>query len=357
MKLMILADAKSPHTIKWANALSNQGIEICILSFRKAINENYNHNIINISLNSEGSKFSYLKLLPIVKREITTFKPDILHSYYASSYGLIGALSNFQPLVISVWGSDIFEFPKKSFLHKSILKLNFKKANFLQSTSKTMAIEAKKYTNKELEIVPFGIDTEHFKPKIINKKDDTIVIGTIKWLEEIYGIKYLIEAFNILVKQHSNKKLKLLIVGGGSKEKEYKQLVDNLGISDKVEFTGAVSKEETIKYHQRISIFIALSLQESFGVAVLEAAACEVPAVVSNVGGLPEVVINNKTGYVVESKNPKQAAEAISKLLLNNKLLTNFGINARQFVIENYNWTDNIDNQIKLYNSYIKKIH
>lgn len=354
MRIMILADAKSPHTIKWANSLSDSGIEICLLSFRKAEQNNYNTDIKHISLNTESNKISYLKLLPIVKKEIKNFKPDILHSYYASSYGLIGALTKFQPFVISVWGSDIFEFPRKSFLHKSILKYNLQKASFLQSTSKAMAVEANKYTKKQIGIIPFGIDIEHFKP--ITKTDNTFVIGTVKWLEDIYGINYLIDTFYLLTKKHPNKKLKLLIVGSGSKESHYKQMVTDYKISDFVEFTGAVESKETVKYHQQMSVFVALSLQESFGVAVIEAAACGIPAVVSNVGGLPEVVENGKTGFVVESRNPEQAAEAISKLIINKELHQQFNLNAREFVVKNYNWSENTNQQIELYNSYLNKI-
>jgi glycosyltransferase involved in cell wall biosynthesis len=352
---MILADAKSSHTIKWANSLTDNGVDVFILSFRKANIKLYNNNIKHLSLKTEGNKISYLKLLPLVKNEISVFKPDILHSFYATSYGLIGALSKFKPFVISVWGSDVFEFPRKSFLHRAILKFNLKKANFIQSTSKAMALEAKNYTYKEIKVIPFGIDTELFKPK--QKKDDTIVIGTIKWLEEIYGIKYLIEAFNIIVKKHSDKKLKLLIVGSGSKEEEYKQMVEDYHIEHLVEFTGAVSSVETVKYHQQISIFVALSLQESFGVAILEAAACGVPAVVSNVGGLPEVVDNGKTGFVVKSKNSKQAAGAISKLIMSPELYSEFSNNAREFVVKSYNWNNNIKQQIELYNIYLNKKH
>lgn len=355
MRIMILADAKSPHTIKWANALSDNGIIICLISFRKAEQNNYNLDIKHISLNCESSKISYLKLLPIVKEEIKNFKPDIIHSYYASSYGLIGALSKFQPFVISVWGSDIFEFPKKSLLHKSILKYNLQKATFLQSTSEAMALETRKYTNKNIEIIPFGIDIKLFKP--MPKTDDTIVVGTVKWLEDIYGINYLIDTFYILTEMYPDKNLRLLIVGSGSKEVKYKQMVADYNISDLVEFTGAVDSKETVKYYQQMSVFVALSLQESFGVAVLEAQACGIPVVVSNVGGLPEVVENGKTGFIVESKNPKQAADAIYKLISDKELHTEFSCKAREFVLKNYNWSENINHQIKLYKLYLNKIY
>lgn len=135
-----------------------------------------------------------------MKKVITEFKPDILHAHYASSYGLLGALSGFHPYIISVCGSDVFDFPNTSFLHKIVLKYNLSVADKILSTSNVMAIETSKYTNKEIIVTPFGIDLDKFKPlsvkTIFNKEN--IVIGTITILEEKYGIEYLIRAFAIV---------------------------------------------------------------------------------------------------------------------------------------------------------------
>ena len=119
---------------------------------------------------------------------------DILHAHYASSYGLLGALANFHPFILSIWGADIFSFPKKSFLHRYIFNFNLRVADKILSTSQIMAKEIKKYTNKEIIVTPFGIDINTFKPG--NKVDKIkgefdFIIGTIKGLEEIYGIEYL----------------------------------------------------------------------------------------------------------------------------------------------------------------------
>jgi len=354
MKILLLAEAKSPHTIKWVNALSSNCEAISLLSFRNADPTLFPKNVRINSLQheytkhqAEPSKLSYLKLLKLLKKEIKDFRPDILHAYYASSYGLIGALSGFKPYVISVWGSDVFEFPNKSLFHKTILKYNLKCANQIQSTSEIMAIETKKYTHTEIVTIPFGIDIQIFTPK--KNESKAIVIGTIKWLEPIYGIHFLIEAFDLVCLQKPETDLRLLIVGEGSQRQNLEALVKEKGLSDRVEFVGGVQASETPKYHQRISIFAALSLQESFGVAVLEAAACGVPAVVTNVGGLPEVVEDNKTGLVVDSANPRQAANAFLKLIEDEELRAAMGRNARKRVEDNYNWSQNILQQLEVY--------
>jgi len=314
MKLLLLSDPNSVHTMKWAKSLAYKGINIVIFGLGDFTVQDYDgiKNIKVQTLNevvtsNEGawSKLKYLKALPTLKKIIKEFQPDIVHAHYASSYGLLGALSGFSPFVLSVWGSDIFSFPKKSFLHKMVLKYNLQKADKILSTSHIMAKETTLYTGKEIEVIPFGIDIKQFKPMNIESlfaKND-IVIGTIKTLEKKYGIEYLLRAFKIVSDKYPVLSLKLLIVGSGSLKKYLKDLSGELNIEDKTVFTGKVPFAAVPKYHNMLSVSVSVSNSESFGVAIIEASACAKPVVVSNVGGLPEVVEDGVSGFVVESRN------------------------------------------------------
>ena len=127
MRVLLLSDTYSEHTEKWALGLASKGIEIGLFSFNKASYAWYKNNE-NITLlfeptqkiNTNGllNKFAYLKYLLPLKKAIKQFKPDVLHAHYATSYGLLGALSSFQPYVISAWGTDVMKFPQKNFINK-----------------------------------------------------------------------------------------------------------------------------------------------------------------------------------------------------------------------------------------------
>jgi len=210
-KILFLADANSPHTIRWAKSIMASNYSLGIFCFHKIDSSLYSdcNNIklygLNVSRELQStaeddfSKLIYLKAINKVKKIIREFKPDIVHAHYASSYGLVGALSGFHPYIISMWGSDIFNFPNYSFIHKTILKYNLSKADKLLSTSRIMGSEAKKYTQKNIIVTPFGIDVNKFKPKIVKSifNDDEIIIGTIKTFKKNYGIENLIRAFKI----------------------------------------------------------------------------------------------------------------------------------------------------------------
>lgn len=365
MKLLLLSDPNSVHTIKWAKSLAQNGIDIIIFGLGDFTVNDYD-DIKNIEVKTlnesvtrdEGSfsKLRYLKALPIVKQIIKEFKPDIVHAHYASSYSIVGALSGFHPFIVSVWGSDVFSFPLKSPLHKMMLKYNLKKADKILSTSHVMAKETKLYTNKPIEVTPFGIDMQQFKPMDVESlfDKDEIVIGTVKTLEDKYGIEYLIRAFKIVSDKYPNLPLKLLIVGGGSLESELKKLTKDLNIENKTIFTGRVPFTDVPKYQNMLSVSVSVSNSESFGVAIIEASSCAKPVVVANVGGLPEVVEDGVSGFVVPPRDPEQTAKAIEKLVLDSTLREQIGKNGRERVEKLYNWEDNVNQMIRIYKELSK---
>ena len=351
MKILLLGDINSIHTQKWALALAASGIDIGIFSLGKSKLAWY-QNIEGISnCNESGfeksifkssaiSKINYVKLLPALKKAIRRFQPDIIHVHYASSYGLLGQLSGFHPLFLSVWGSDVFEFPNQGKVQKLVLKSNLKNADKIFSTSLAMKKETEKYTDKDIQVIPFGVDMDNFKPMTVESEFDStdIVVGTIKTLESDYAIDVLIRAFSIVCDRNPQLPLKLMICGQGSLESMLVGLCKELGIADKVTFKGAVSHQEVPRYLNMIDVFGCLSDNESFGVAVVEAMACEKPVVVSNVGGLPEVVENGRSGAVVPPQSPELAADAIETFALNPLVREKIGHNARSRVIKMYDW-------------------
>ena len=98
-----------------------------------------------------------------------------------------------------------------------------------------------------------------------------------------------------------------------------------------------------------LDIYVAVSLQESFGVAVLEASACAKPVIVSNVGGLPEVVDDGKTGIIIEKENPNQLADELIKLITNPVLRIEMGKKGRLKVLNEYNWIESVKQMLSVY--------
>lgn len=337
-----LADASNPHTIKWCNYFKNKGYNIHVISLNSGNIEgvmvhNFSFNVKELKNESPFKKIKYITAIGEIKKLIKEIQPDILHAHYASSYGLIGSLLNYHPYVISVWGTDIYDFPNGGIIQNKIIKHNLKNADYIFSTSKDMARETNKYTDKKVYITPFGVDMEFFKPKEnLKSKDNSFIIGTIKTLEKKYGIDYLIKGFKIVKDKNPNLHLKLKIAGSGSQLDNLKELVKELNLQDSVEFLGRIPLNEVSNVFNSFDIAVFPSLRESFGVAAVEAQACGIPVIVTSVGGHPEVVINDKTGIIVESENSRQISDAILKLLNDENLRKSMSIEGRNYIKENY---------------------
>ncbi len=357
----MLANPASAHTVRWANSLSEKGIEVFLFGLNK-YDETLYHNNVKIETlvfpnvfqnNHDGSPFKiiYITALKRLKQLIKKTRPDILHAHYASSYGVLGALTGFHPYIISVWGSDIFIVPEKNIINAKMIKFCIGKADKICSTSKVMAEKTKKYTAKEIEVIPFGIDTSEFKPVALTpfRREEAIVIGTVKSLEKKYNVENLIKAFKIVREEMPDKHLELVITGGGSQLHYLRMLAKKLGIEKHVRFNGFVKHDEVWKFHNMLHIFVALSDYESFGVSALEASACGKPVVVSDADGFKEVVNDNETGFIVPRGNIRKAADAILALAADEVLRKKIGDAGRSHVLKNYDWTASVAGMINVY--------
>lgn len=369
IKILLLADPSSSHIIKWANSLYDSGLEVSIFSMSKYEQMQFNQGIMiesfkipeSIKWKPDGNllKSLYLFALPKLKKIIKQKSPIILHAHSASSYALLGALSSYKPFLISVWGNDVYNFPRKSDLLRKILEFNLSRADKIFSTSNNMAKETRKYSKVDVEVINFGVDTNIFKPtleKVYFSQDD-IVIGTIKSLEPKYGIFDLVDAFNTLKKKFPSISLKLLIVGRGSLEKELIDYIKRLKLTESTVVTGFIPFDKIPQMHNTLDIMVAASVEdsESFGVSVLESSACGRPVVVTNVGGLPEVVEDNVTGKIVPPKRPDILAKELEKLIFNIKLRKDMGSAGRMRVVEKFDWKNNVEQMISNYKFFWNK--
>lgn len=362
IKLLMLADLRSTHTKKWADVLSKSGLEVHLFGFTKAF-EKFENVVIhegdvenNTAASDEGSfkKGSYLLELKRLKKVIRAVNPDIVHSHYASSYGLLGALSGQHPFIVSVWGLDVFSFPRRSPIHRKLFKYTLSKADTIFSTSRFMAEETKKYTSKNIIITPFGVDLNIFQP-VGKENRDVLRIGNIKGVSPNYGQEYLIRAFASVCNDLPEKRLELIICGDGVDLESMKSLSKSLGIEEKVNFTGYVMNEKVHEVHKTLDIEVYPSLLESFGVSAVEALACGNPVIVSRVGGLQYLFKDGEAGFIVPAKEVSPITEKLKELILDPVLLNRMSLAARKMAEEEYDINKNADVMIAEYQRLMGK--
>lgn len=355
MKIAFLAPAVGIHTVRWVNGLTSRGHEVHLITMHPEGSDKISKKVFIHELTIRNSLGYYFNAFEL-KKKLKQINPKLLHVHYASGYGTLSRLSGFSPILLSVWGSDVYLFPKQNKLNQSIIKKNFRKSNYLASTSIDMSKEIKKYTNKEeIFITPFGVDTNLFYPMEKNN-DSNIVIGMIKRFDKIYGAEYLIKAVKLLLDRLSNEgrhalinRLKVVMIGDGQEIDSLKNLSKNLSIDHFINFIVKVPHSEVPNYLKQIDIFCVPSLSESFGVAALEASACGKPVIATSVGGLPEVVKDGETGFIIPPANELALSNKLYELILDENLQKKFGVNGRNLVLEKYSWEKSLDIMEEVY--------
>lgn len=344
MRILILANKGSDHAKKCAEGLYKHGHEILVVS----PNDNENSVHVNSNINTVtlkyGGKKGYLLNVFELKKVCKRFKPDVVNVHYASGCGALSYFAKLHPAVINCYGSDVFEFPRRNKFNNWLLKRILKYADGLASTSRGMAKEIKSILGNEkkrIAITPFGIDADFFRPYPRELNNHRMVIGIVKSMKPIYDIPLLINAFSIIYDHYAPRPL-LRIYGDGPMKNELKHMCEGLNISDSVEFMGGVPNEEIPKALNLMDVFVNCSKQESFGVNILEAMACELPVIATDCVGPRELIEDGKSGLILKERTPKCLADTIIYLLNNETMRREMGKNGRKRVLEYYDWQNNI---------------
>ena len=152
-----------------------------------------------------------------------------------------------------------------------------------------------------------------------NVKDKKLVIGVVSRLVEIKGMDLVIPAFAKVKEEHQD--VRLIVVGDGSLKERMMEQARELGCEDVVEWTGRLAQEELAEWYQKMDIVLMPSRSEGFGLTAIEAMDNGCVMVVSDVGGLPEVVRDGEVGLLHRSEDVDDMAEKICRLLDNPMLM------------------------------------
>ena len=267
------------------------------------------------------------------------------------------------PLLIRLHGSDAYfcnlEGRKQKFKNYFFEKKALKSADYITSVSEFTAIKTKEIFGlvKDIKIIHNGIDIKQFSIGKIDVQPNSILyFGSIIRKK---GVLELASIFNLIVKKEPKAVLTLLgkdVIDIFEKKSTLQLFKDKLSVEalKKLTHINQVPYEEVKKFIAKSSVIVLPSFAEAFPMTWLEAMAMKKALVTSNIGWANELMIDGKTGFVVNPKNHQEYADKVIKLLVNDDLNKKMGIGARK-QIENSFQQDNIAKQnIEFYKSIIK---
>jgi glycosyltransferase involved in cell wall biosynthesis len=289
------------------------------------------------------------------------FRPDVIHAHwpFPHAYIALGAAKLFRiPLVLNFHGAELLLIRKKKWV-KPLLKFAIGQAQAVFANSSFTAGKIKALRNVDVEWSPYGTTLETGEisaeptqaPHPVNGKFKILFVG--RHIER-KGICYLIEAAKYLPRDQ----FEIRIVGVGDitdKLKAQAAEVSTTPDAANIIFTGKLSPEELANEYKTANVFTLPAIVDSkgdtegLGVVLIEAMELGLPVVASNVGGIPDVVVDGVSGILVPEKNPEALASAYKRLAAEPELQKQLLEGARKRIDECFNWSKIVERQIAVY--------
>lgn len=287
-------------------------------------------------------KYSW-KAYKLAKKLKKTKNYNLCHAFFGIPCGYI-AMKLKIPYIVSLRGSDVPFYNNRfywfdKFIFKRISKKVWKNSKATITNSKGLKeLALNSSPNQKIEVIYNGVNTEEFKPLKNKKHNKKIVIISTGRLIERKGYEYLLEALK------ENKNFELWLVGDGNLKGRLKDISNKNKVN--VKFLGKIDHSKINNLLQKADIFCLPSLNEGMSNSILEAMACGLPIITTNVGGSQELI--NGNGFVLNKESSEELKEAIEKYLKNPKLLKIHG-NKSRLLAERMSWENVAGEYLKEY--------
>ena len=295
------------------------------------------------------------------------FKPDVIHAHwpFPHAYIALGAAKLFGiPLVLNFHGAELLLIRKKKWV-RPLLKFAISQAQAVFANSSFTAGKIKALRNVDVEWSPygttleFGVRSSEFGIESHEVKGKFKILFVGRHIER-KGIYYLIEAAKYLPRDQ----FEIRIVGVGDLTEQLHVIANEVKQSNpdsaEIIFTGKLSPEALANEYRTANVFTLPAIVDSkgdtegLGVVLIEAMELGLPIVASNVGGIPDVVIDGETGILVPEKDPEALASAYKRLAAEPELVKHLLAGAQKRINECFTWDGIIERQIAVYNKVLK---
>lgn len=261
---------------------------------------------------------------PVCRRLLREYRYSVIHYFFGLPTGALALCTpgaDRIPSVVSLRGSDVPGYDTTNRLlglaHgllRPVTRRIWRRADAVVALSAALREQAKRtLPGRAMEVIPNGVDATRFTPGIANGRPSAAMVRllTVARLIRRKGLDDLLRAMALLNDEPAH----LTIQGSGADGAQLEKLAVSLGVQDRVSFSGFRVRERLPEIYQAADIFVMPSLSESFGLAVIEAMACGLPVVISQVGGMIEYVEDGVNGLIVPLRDPHALAQAIRRLI------------------------------------------
>ena len=347
LRVAIVANANSIHTIRWVDWLKKKGHSVAVFSLQKSETGAYfgpeqplnRRFVLNLG---RGVR----KTTALLQKLIDEFKPDVVHGFFLTNHGMYASRIIGYPIVVTAMGSDVLLAPSESRLLAWLTKRTVRNSDCVIAPP-LLLNELNKWKLNKNKVISnlIGVDCDLFKPR---KKENLVLFS--RGFNEIYNPLTVAKAILKIVPLFSG--IKFCLAGNGSLKAEVKALLNNLETD--IEFPGYLPQDELARIMGRAKIVISPSLSDSIPLTVFEAMACGSVLVASDIAAHKQWTDRDYPLLLFETQNHNDLTEQIVKVLKDETIVDQAIANGPNLVKRNWSWDSQADAVLAEYRTLVQ---
>ncbi len=358
MRIIYFSLGYCTHDYRFLKSISDGGHEVFFVQLEgnqrqvesRAVPENV--NMVIWKGGREPFRWSNLAKLTLdFRRLVKEIKPDLIHAGPIQTCAFIAVLSEFRPILTMSWGFDLMDDVHKNKWWEWVTRYTLKRSTFFTSDANVTKDKAVVYgMNPEKTVVfPWGVDLEHFSLSTVHHPPSTFTLFCNRSWESRYGLDVLARAFVKVAQQNEN--VDLILLNGGSQGAHIRQILQSGGVLDRVTFGGQISQTDLPNWYHMADIYISPSHVDGSSVSLMEALACGLPCLVSDIPANKEWVVENENGWLFRDGDANHLAEKILSAISQREKLSEVGRASRRSAEMRADWKKNAEVLMNVYRS------
>ncbi len=382
MKIIYFSKNYTPHDYRFLFSLSQTKHEVYFLQLEATTRQTEDRpvpeNIQQILWAGGRSEFRWRdvpRLALDLKRVIRELKPDLVHAGPIQTCAFLAALTGFRPILTMSWGFDLMQDVHRNRWWEWVTRYTLKHSVYFISDAHVTRDKAVKYgMDPERTVVfPWGVDLERFRPapksrtsnaakqesgdkkrKTRSAKRESFSLFCNRSWEPRYGVDVLAKAYVKVAA--SRPEVGLILLGGGSQGAALRQILQDGGVLERVYFGGQVSQNDLPDWYHMADLYLSPSHVDGSSVSLMEALACGLPALVSDIPANREWVTDGENGWLFRDGDVNDLAAKIIWAIENRKSLDKIGAQARATAEARADWRKNAAILLQTYQIVVKLV-
>lgn len=365
MRILYFSKGYTPHDYRFLSSLSQTENEIFYMQLepvsRQTEDRDIPRSVKKIAWAGGTKVFRWrdaLRLKLDLQRVIRELQPDIIHAGPIQTCAFLVALAGFPRLLTMSWGYDLMMDADRNWLFRFITQYTLKRsAHFTSDAAVTrdkavlLGMDARRMT-----IFPWGVDTDHFAPTRLEQRNtpehggqEAVTLFCSRTWESIYGVDVLANAFVNVARECPY--VNMILLGGGSMEASIRKTLAEGGVIERVFFGGQVAQRDLPRWYCQSDIYISPSHVDGTSVTLLEAMACGLPCLVSDIPGNMDWIVEGVNGWTFRDGDVDDLTEKILLAIRNRESLHSLGDASRRTAVARANWKKNFGSLLDAYHA------